>query len=144
MISLNLTALIIALSFALFMALMKRVFFDRVATTQQERENLLQRNRTAADVALAETHAAQLTITSELEALNRQLYQQLADKRHQLKMTTEATTQALKQHYLEQLKSDEVAFEEEWHLVQAEAPQLVLSLSQSLAQRWLQQSSRVS
>jgi F0F1-type ATP synthase membrane subunit b/b' len=144
MISLNLTALLIALSFVLFMALMKRLFFDKVASTLQERENLLQRNRTAADIALAETHAAQLTITSELEALNRQLYQQLADKRHQLKVATEAATQAQKQQYLEQLKADDVAFEAEWQAVEAEAPQLLLPLSQSLAQRWLQQSSRVS
>jgi hypothetical protein len=115
-----------------------------VASTLQERENLLQRNRTAADIALAETHAAQLTITSELEALNRQLYQQLADKRHQLKVATEAATQAQKQQYLEQLKADDVAFEAEWQAVEAEAPQLLLPLSQSLAQRWLQQSSRVS
>ena len=144
MISLNLTALLVALSFALFMAMMKRLFFDKVATTLQERENLLQRNRTAADIALAATHAAQLTITSELEALNRQLYQQLADKRHELKGLAEAETQRLKQGYLEKLNAETAAFEADRQALQAQAPQVLHPLAQSVAQRWLQQSSTVS
>lgn len=91
MLSFNFTAIIVFLSFLVFMFLMKAIFFDPLARIRQEREAKLEADRQAAKAALLQQDKLQLDYEESLKQARRQAQEVVNSLRQQAKKSAADT-----------------------------------------------------
>lgn len=137
MIALNFTAVVVFLSFWLFVLLLKKLFFDPLQATLRQRETVMTQDKRQADEALAEYFTLAAKVEAERESMRQQALARIQSARQQIRQQAEDQLQQYRHQTLAQLVQQQQQLDTSRQTVQGELQEQTEQMTRLLLEQLL-------